>query len=338
MIMTRSTVLTVILNWRTPDMTLEAAATAVREMEGLSGEIVIVDNASGDGSLERITEGVKAAGWDRVRVVASPRNGGYGAGNNVGIRAGLRSGARPDYIYILNSDAFPDKDAIRYLVGYLNTHPKVGFAGSYIHGADGEPHCTAFRFPSVWSELEGAARFGPLSRLLADHIVPLPVPEQTGAVDWLAGASVMMRQDVLDRIGLFDEQYFLYFDETDLCRRAQAAGFPIVYVRESSVTHLGSVSTGMGTWKRTPTYWFDSRLRYFVKNHGPGVAVAATLAHLAGGSLWRVRAFLQRKPIGDPPGFLNDLTAHATRALIGTLKPGSGSAPGGPAQATSGNG
>lgn len=333
MMMTRSRLLTVILNWRTPDMTLEAAAAAVREMEGIPGEIVIVDNASGDGSLEKIEAGVAAAGWDRVRVVASPRNGGYGAGNNVGIRAGLSGGSRPDYVYILNSDAFPDKDAIRYLVGYLDTHPKVGFAGSYIHGTDGEPHCTAFRFPSVWSELEGAARFGPLTRLLANHVVPLPIPERTGEVDWLAGASVMMRQRALDKIGLFDERYFLYFDETDLCRRARAAGFPIVYVRESSVTHLGSVSTGMKEWQRTPSYWFDSRLRYFVKNHGPGTAVAATLAHLLGGSLWRVRAFIQRKPVGDPPGFLNDLTAHAARAVFASLRPRAGSSPGGPAEA-----
>lgn len=331
--MTRSKLLTVILNWRTPDMTLEAAAAAVREMEGIPGEIVIVDNASGDGSFEKIAAGVQAAGWDRVRVIASPRNGGYGAGNNVGIRAGLSGGSRADYVYILNSDAFPDKDAIRYLVGYLDTHPTVGFAGSYIHGADGAPHGTAFRFPSVWSELEGAARFGPLTRLLAGHVVPMAVPEKTCEVEWLAGASVMMRQSVLDKVGLFDERYFLYFDETDLCRRAQAAGFPIVYVRESSVTHLGSVSTGMKEWQRTPGYWFDSRLRYFVKNHGPATAVAATLAHLAGGSLWRIRAFVQRKPIGDPPGFLGDLTTHAARAALGVLKPGGGATPGGAAQA-----
>ena len=90
--------------------------------------------------------------------------------NNVGIRAGLpedRFGAaQPDYIYVLNSDAFPAPDAIRLLLDHLEAHPEVGFAGSYIHGTDGVPHTTCFRFPSVWSELEGAARTGPVTRAI----------------------------------------------------------------------------------------------------------------------------------------------------------------------------
>ena len=277
--MPEPTVLTVILNYRTPAMILEAVEAALREMADIAGEIVVVDNDSGDGSFETISAAVAAAGWHgRVRVVAAGRNGGYGAGNNVGIRAGLSGGGRPDYVYILNSDAFPDAGAIRRLVDDLERHPDVGFAGSYIHGPDGEPHATAFRFPTLWSELEGAARVGPISRLLARHVVALPIPEARRHVDWLAGASVMMRRTMLDAIGLFDEGFFLYFDETDLCRRGRTAGWPTVYVRDSEVTHIGSVSTGMKTWTRTPTYWFDSRLRYFVKHHGVAYAAVAAAA------------------------------------------------------------
>ena len=100
--------------------------------------------------------------------------------------------------------------------------------------------------------------------MLADHVVPLPVPDQSGAVDWLAGASMMMRAEVLEQIGLFDEEYFLYFEETDLCRRAALAGWPTHYVVESRVTHIGSVSTGMKVWDRIPEYWLDSRCFRFV--------------------------------------------------------------------------
>ncbi len=82
-------------------------------------------------------------------------------------------------------------------------------------------------------------------------------------MDWLAGASLMMRQDVLDRIGLFDEEFFLYFEETELCLRAARAGWPTDYVVESRVAHVGSASTGMKTWDRIPQFWLDSRLRYF---------------------------------------------------------------------------
>ena len=110
-----ATVLTVILNWRSAEMTLDAAAAALRAMEGIAGAITIVDNDSGDGSEERLRAEVAARGWDRVRVIQSGWNGGYGAGNNVGIRAGLPDGSAPDYVYTLNSDAFPAADAIRLL-------------------------------------------------------------------------------------------------------------------------------------------------------------------------------------------------------------------------------
>ena len=322
--------LTVILNWRTADMTLDACAAALREMAGMQGAITIVDNDSGDGSFERMAEQVAARGWDRgavpVRVLQSGRNGGFGAGNNFGIRAGLPGGVRPDYVYILNSDAFPDPGAIRALVDHLQANPRTGFAGSYIHGPDGAPHHTAFRFPSIWSELEGAARFGPISRLLKRHIVPLPMPAETCRVDWLAGASLLARQDMLDAIGLFDETFFLYFEETDLLLRAARAGWATDYVRPSEVTHIGSASTGMKTWRRIPAFWLDSRRHYFTKNHGHLYAAAATLAHLAGGLLWRARLLVQNKDRVDPPHFLRDLILHDVRARTGQ-QTGPGAAP-----------
>ncbi len=160
--LTSPTVLTVILNWRTAEMTLRAVAAAELAMSGIAGEITVVDNDSGDGSFETLTAAL--AGHPRIRVVQSGRNGGFGAGNNVGVRLGLRDGSRPDFVYFLNSDAFPAGDAILKLLEYLGTHPTVGFAGSFIHGPDGEPHITCFRFPSAASEFEGAARSGPISR------------------------------------------------------------------------------------------------------------------------------------------------------------------------------
>ncbi len=312
--MKKPTLLTVILNYKTANMTLESLAAALMSTQGINGEIIIVDNDSQDGSFEKLTKAVQEKGWSangRVRVLQSGRNGGFGAGNNVGIKAGLSNGDRPDYVYILNSDAFPNRDTVSELLNYLETHPKVGFAGSYIHGQDGEPHLTAFRFPSVAGEFEGAIKFGPISRLLKNSIVPLPLPKETCQVDWLAGASLMMRQAVLDQIGLFDERFFLYFEETDLCRRALQAGWPTVYVRSSEVAHIGSVSTGMRNWERMPQYWFDSRRHYFVKNHGPFYAKLATAAHLLGGAFCYLRHAVQGKTPQGPKRFLRDLARHS---------------------------
>lgn len=303
-----SSVHCVILNWRTSGMTVKATEAALVAMEGIDGAITIVDNDSQDGSFEAMTEATR--GWPRVRVLQSGRNGGYGAGNNHGIRAGLPDGSKADFVYVLNSDAFPAPDAIRALLDYLEAHPDVGFAGSHIHGPDGEPHTTAFRFPSVASEFEGAAQTGPISRLLRSSIVALPMPGRTTRVDWLAGASVLMRRAVLDEIGVFDERFFLYFEETDLCRRAAKAGWPTVYVVESRVMHIGSVSTGMKEWRRVPGYWFDSRKLYFEKNHGRVYALAATLAHVAGLAIHRLRMAVQRRKPRTPPYFLRDLVKH----------------------------
>ncbi|GGX48649.1 glycosyl transferase [Tateyamaria omphalii] len=306
--------LVVVLNFRTPEMTLRAAEAALREMEGLSAEMVIVDNESGDGSLETMRTEAEARGWtgnSLVRVVGSGRNGGFGAGNNFGIRQHMSDGSIPDFVYCLNSDAFPDTGAIKALLDAIQADPLIGMAGSYIHGPDGVPHETTFRFPSIAGELEGAARTGPISRLLKNSIVALPVPEQSRQVDWLAGASVMMRQSMLDKIGLFDETFFLYFEETDLCRRAHLAGYKTVYIRESEVTHIGSVSTGMKTWDRVPSYWFDSRRYYFIKNHGRLYATIATLAHVTGALIWRLRCALSRRKTDDPNRFLADLVQHS---------------------------
>ncbi|MBN8285380.1 MAG: glycosyltransferase family 2 protein, partial [Zoogloea sp.] len=157
--------------------------------------------------------------------------------------------------------------------------------------------------------------FGPVSRLLHKAIVPLPVPDHTTRVDWLAGASVLMRMDVLDRIGLFDETFFLYYEETELFHRAAQAGYATDYVRGSEVEHIGSASTGMKTWDRIPRFWLDSRLYYFTRVHGAGYAALATLARLTGGALWRLRCFLQRRDPVDPPHFLADMALHyATHA------------------------
>lgn len=304
-----STVLCIILNWRTPDMTLKATESAMAAMDGIDGAITIVDNDSQDGSFEKMSEATKD--WPRVQVLQSGRNGGYGAGNNHGIRAGLLDGSKPDYVYILNSDAFPEPDAIRHLVDYLDANPSVGFVGSHIYDEESGRHTSTFRFPTIASEFEGAAQTGPITKLLKNYVVPLHAPTDTMHVDWLTGASVLMRQTTLDEIGLFDETFFLYFEETDLCRRAAKAGWPSVYVGKSRVVHLGSVSTGMREWDRVPAYWFQSRRHYFEKNHGRIYAFFATVAHIAGLGVYGLRVVLQRKKRHAPPHFLRDLMKYS---------------------------
>jgi GT2 family glycosyltransferase len=311
-------IVTVVLNYKTPELSVKAAQSAAAAMADFGGVIVLVDNASPDDSFQQMQQAVRATSWPAhldVQVLQSGRNGGFGAGNNFGIRAGLDICPDAEFVYILNPDAFVEEDGIAALVSYLKANPKAAIAGSRISGEDGADHCSAFRFPGLASEFEAAARLGPVTRLLEDYVLPLHVPATSGAVGWIVGASMLARTSVFNKIGLFDETFFLYFEETDLCLRAHRAGHEVHFVRQSRICHIGSVSTGMGRWARTPPYWFQSRWYYYSKNYNRVYAISATLLNAVGTTLWRLRRWSEGKPNTDAKHFIRDLVSHDLRAL-----------------------
>jgi GT2 family glycosyltransferase len=317
--------LAVIVNYRTPELSLRAAEAALAELAAFpDARVEIVDNDSQDGSLDTLRRAVAARGWGgRVRVAASPRNGGFAWGVNFAAQPALAGPDPPEYVYLLNSDARPGPGSIATLVRFLDAHPEVGIAGSYIHGPEGETHHTAFRFPSVASELEQMAGVGPLSRLLDRWIVSKPVPAHAARVDWLAGASMLIRRAVFDAVGPFDDGYFLYYEETDFCLQAARAGWTTWYVPESRVEHIGAASTGWKDFSRPrPWYWFTGRRRYWAKNHGRAVLWLANAAWLLGfavGALYSPARARRRRP----PRFLRDFVRH-------NLRPGAGAPASGP--------
>lgn len=302
----------VIVNYKTPALALGAVASALEDVVALGGHICVVDNASGDGSYERLRDGVAAMGDVPVEVVAAERNGGFGYGNNIAIRRALRSAAPPDYVYLLNPDAVAAPGAIARLVAFLDDHPAVGIAGSHVEDSDGSTHVSAFRFPSPLGEVEATLRLGLASRALRRWSVAGLACDRTMPVDWVTGASSIVRREVFEEIGLFDENFFLYFEETDLCRRAARAGWERWFVREATVRHEQAAATGIKDMSRpTPGYWFDSRRYYFLKQGGARELMLANVAWLAGFGLWRVRRRIQGKPDRDPPQMLRDFLRHA---------------------------
>jgi hypothetical protein len=308
----------VLVNYRTAEMTARAADALLAELAGLgTHHVYVVDNASGDGSLDTLRRQAETRGWaERVSVLAAPRNGGYGYGINLAVQQALASADPPDYVYVVNSDAFPDRGSIARLVAFMDEHPEAGIAGSHVHGPDGTSQGAAFRFPTVWSELESTAGVGTLSRLLARHIVSMPAPSEHREIDWIPGTSMLIRRAALERVGLFDEAFFLYYEEIDFCRRLANAGFKCFYVADAPITHIGCVSTGMLDHGRPmPRYWFDSRHRYFLKHHGRAYATTADVAWLTGYAAWKAKNRLLKRSTSDRPRMFRDFLEASLRDL-----------------------
>ena len=310
-------VATVIVNYRTAAATIEAVSALWGDLEGLVDPlVVIVENDSRDGSLERLRETFSAAAWNgRVMVVDAKNNGGFGKGVNIGVETVLRTHGVPRHFYVLNPDATIEPGALKGLLAFMSKHPTAGLLGNTIRN-QGADVVRAFRFPSVLSELEGSACLGPLSWLLRKYSVPVS-PTESCEVDWVAGVSMLFRGEVFSSAGLFDEGFFLYFEEIDLAKRVRAAGWKIYFVSDVSVNHVGGLSTGLkDESRRMPHYWFESRRRYFVKHHGRLYSAACDAAWILGHGILKTKASLSSRPHPARPRVGRDLIRYSVSNLF----------------------
>ncbi len=306
--------LVVIVNYKTPALAIDCLRSLDPEVAACPGvRVVVTDNLSPDDSVPQIAAGIAANDWgDWATLMPLQRNGGFAYGNNAAIRAALDSADKPDYVLMLNPDTVVRPGAVGTLLRFMDEHPDVGIAGSRLEDPDGTPQRSAFRFHSIASEFERGIKFGPVSRLLARRIVARPLPEADCPTDWVSGACLIVRRAVFANVGLLDEKYFMYFEEVDFCLAAKRAGWPCWHVPGSRVVHLIGAASQIGDRRRRrPTYWFDSRRRYFVKNHGAVYASLADLAFATGFVLWRLRRAIQRKPDQDPPKLLGDFIRNS---------------------------
>ncbi|PSO85942.1 MAG: glycosyl transferase family 2 [Cyanobacteria bacterium QH_9_48_43] len=313
-----SPLLIVILNYRTPGMTIECLRSLASEVPSLLGtRVVVSDNASGDGSVDHIQAAIESEGWGEwASLLPLEQNGGYAFGNNAAIRLALHSNNPPPYFLLLNPDTIVRPGALKALVEFMNEHPSAGIAGSRLEDPDETPQRSAFRFHTLLGELDRGLRLGVVSKLLTKWLVAPPVPEDTCPTDWVAGASMIVRREVFEQVGLMDEAYFMYYEEVDFCLRANQSGWSCWYVPQSRVIHLVGQSSGVTDTKcppqRRPQYWFDSRRRYFLKNYGWLYAALADVIWVGSFALWRLRRRIQRKPDSDPPHLLVDFLRNST--------------------------
>lgn len=186
-----SDVLVVIVNYRTPDLTIDCLRSLEPEVSGRDDtRVVVTDNASGDDSVGLLGAAIRENGWQAwAELQPLDRNGGFAFGNNAAIAPALASSHPPRFVWLLNPDTIVRPGALAHLVDFLETHPQVGLAGSRLEDIDGNPQWSAFRFPSVLVEFDSGLRFGPASRVLARWVKAPLAPDDRRQVEWVAGTA-----------------------------------------------------------------------------------------------------------------------------------------------------
>lgn len=262
----------IIISYNTREMTLDCLRALKTDLANIEAEIWVVDNDSKDGSAAAIR-----AQFPDVKLIENPRNAGFGAANNLAMKD-----AAGRYFLLLNSDAFPKTGACGTLIEYLETHPRVGAVGPRLLNDDGTLQVSCWKFPAPrrsWYETLGLAALLSSHRRYGDYY--RWAHDRERRVDFVIGACLLLRREVYQQVGGFDEDFFLYAEETDWQRRMTKAGWPIVFVPDAQVTHLGGAS-GAGDKARINRHFYDGMDRYIAKHHGRGGLISMRAATFVG--------------------------------------------------------
>ena len=313
--------LIIIVNYCTAAQVIEAARSIEPERNNVADlRVIVVDNASPDDSAARLASAIVNHAWsDWVRLVTAESNDGFAAGNNLGIQAAMQDGPLPEHVLFLNPDTRVCPGMCEAMLRFMEHHPTAGICGPSI--LDEQLHFQAGpkRDPSPLGELESTARLGPVTRLLHRQRVAMRAGDEPTRCDWVSGAAILLRADVLEAIGNWDESYFLYYEEIDLCNRARAGGWSVWHVPQARVMHIEGASTGISDQKQRRTqHWYDSRRQYFVRQYGWTGLACADIAWGMGRilQLGRRAIRLRRGEASTPNWFAWDLLAGDCKALL----------------------
>lgn len=249
----------ILVSYNTKDLTLECIKSVYDKTQGIDFDIYVVDNNSGDGSCDAIRQA-----YPNVKTIQNSENKGFGAANNIAIK---QSSAK--YIFCLNTDTILVNNAIKILFDYMEENENVGVCGGQLYDRNMEITSSVGNFPTAariffqyfglrfifskyWKE-----KLAPAKKLDATSVIP---------VDYICGADIFFRKSVLDKIGLFDENIFMYGEESDLCYRAKQAGYEVKFIPESKIIHLcGESSKNLNKQKmiqESLLYWYKKNLGF----------------------------------------------------------------------------
>lgn len=241
----------VIVNWNTRDLLLQCLASVYTTIRGLTFEVWLVDNASTDGSVAAAQER-----FPDLQVIRNPQNLGFAVANNLALRK-----ARGRYALLLNTDAFLTDGAVLTLFRFMERTPQAAMAGGQLLNLDGTRQNSIANFPSLALLLTNEA----LLQLLFPRKYPGKLRPATSPipVESCIGACILVRRTAMEAVGLLDERYFFFFEETDWARRMREAGWKIFFVPDARIFHAQGQSVGHETGSRQ--LFYRSRYQYFRK-------------------------------------------------------------------------
>jgi len=252
----------VIVNYRVKDFLEQCLQALPEAAAGLEYETIVVDNASGDDSLEYL-----AAKFPNVRFIANESNVGFAKANNIGL--GI---ARGRLLAILNPDTLPDPGSLTTLVEYLRDRPKVGAVGPKLVNSSGEFDRTSKRgFPTPWTSfcrMSGLSAIFPRTRIFGGYDLLFLDPDLPAAVDSLQGACMLIRREVFETVGGLDEDFFMFGEDIDWCYRIKQAGWEVHYAPASRVIHFRGESTRRSDFDRDAAFY--GAMRIFIRKHFTG--------------------------------------------------------------------
>lgn len=266
----------IIVSWNVRDLLRRCLRSIEREEETVSQdwltrhgqrfttEVIVVDNASADGTPEMLR-----GEFPQVHLIVNQENAGFTRGNNQALAT-----AQGRYLFLLNPDTELRPGALGALVDYMDAEPQVGIAGPRLFYSDGSPQSSRRRFPTLataFMESTLLQQWFPSSRILTRYYILDTPDDAIQEVDWVTGAALFVRRELYDHIGGFDEAFFMYSEELDWCTRAKQAGWRVVYLPCAQVVHHEGKSSAQVLAQRD-IYFHSSKIRYFRKRRGPVVA------------------------------------------------------------------
>ncbi|MDO8452547.1 MAG: glycosyltransferase family 2 protein [bacterium] len=231
----------IVLNYKTKELSVKCVESIFKFTKGLDFEVILVDNNSLDGSKEHFRDFAKKFNDERLKVFANTVNSGFTGGNNFGLKK-----SRGEYILFLNSDTELMENSIEKCIKFLKTNPGVGAIGCQLKNLDGTLQRNGGHFPTLLKVKAWMLFLDDLpivKDLFPSYHPPASFFAKSHYQDWLTGAFFLMPRGVLNEVGGWDDDYFMYVEDVDLCWRIKKAGYKVYYFAGTAIKHIGSASS-----------------------------------------------------------------------------------------------